>query len=360
MIDFNPNSQATIFVTLTRDNKPLIGATVTVTVVNPAGTTIVTAAAATEEGEGVYSYGLSAANTATIGTYYVTWNVSTPIVLQQKTTFAVGWETAFAQTQLDIRHMASKFLEGKESFYKGTVDSAALGTLVDADRVEPSNSLVGWYAYIYAGNGAGQERRITANSPTTTTLTLAKNWTTLPIAGSLYEVHRYFPVADYNDAIRQAVMDVSNLVLVPVTDSTITLATSTYEYDIPVGFSHLFQVQINTRDDLYKTIAPSCWGVKRGLRKLWIFPEVVHAYTGQKLLLLGLRPPTEPLDDTSGIDVRPSYVIKKACAYLSFSKMNPGGNDTPWTTKHQFFEAEAAVEKNELNKLIPSNTRRVE
>ncbi len=359
MTDFTPNSNARILITLTDANQVLTGATVRVTVTNPLGTIIVNSQLASEEGEGVYSYNLTSTDTANIGTYFIVWSVSAPITLQQRTTVTVGWEAAYTQTLLDIRHAVASLSEGKEAFWIGEATNATASTLTDTGRIEPDKSLTGSYIYIYAGNGHGQERRVL--SKTGTTMAIAPDWGLTPTVGDLYELHRHFSVADINRAVRQAISDVADVILVPITSTALTLVGNQYEYEIPAGFSHLFDIQVCINSDFYKSVAPAAWGVLRNLRKFKVHPNVVDAYSGQKLRLLGLRPPTLPLDDSTGIDVKPSYVIKKASAYLCFSRMQgrenePGG----WSMKHQYFEAEAIAERNLMGVAFPQNIRRVD
>ncbi len=359
MTDFTPNSNARILITLTDGNRVLESATVRVTVTNPSGTTIVNNQLASEEGEGVYSYNLTSVDTAQIGTYFITWDVSAPITLQQKTTVNVGWEAAYSLTLLDVRHSVASLAEGKEAFWIGEVTNADADSLSDTGRIEPDKSLTGAYVYIYAGNGLGQEKRVLAKVGTT--MSTAPDWGITPTVGDLYELHRHFSVADINRAIRQAVSDVADVILIPITSTALTLIANQYEYEIPAGFSHLFDVQICIASDFYKSIAPAAWSVLRNIRKVKIHPNVVDAYSGQKLRLLGLRPPTLPLDDSTGVDVKPSYVIKKASAYLCFSKMQgrenePGG----WSMKHQYFEAEAMAERNMMGVAFPQNIKRVD
>ena len=361
MIDFTPNSNGTIFVDLENNDAPLTGATVKVTITDPNGTALITAQAAAEVGNGTYSYSLGTAQTATIGTYQVVWVVSVPLDLQVNTTYVVGYQSVFGVSRLDLRHSTGRTLG---DLYLGSVTSATTTTVVDTGRYEPDGAFTGQYFYIYGGTGKGQERRITNWTQSTQTYTFTTPFNPAPDSTSLYEVHKVFTTDEYNQAIRQAVWDIADTYFVPISDASIVLNSNQTRYPIPPGFSHVFEVQVNMIEDItdkYQKVAPAAWYINRANRELCLHGWIVGPWTSHKVRLLGLRPPTDPLDDTTEIDVRPTFIIKKAASILAFSRMKARENDPEgWTFKYQMLAAEAMQERSLLNKAIPNNTRRVE
>jgi hypothetical protein len=359
VIDFNINSAGTIFIDLTSENKPLTGATVVCTVVNPAGLTIVTTQNATDEGEGQYSYELSSTLLNAVGAYNVTWTVTSPINYEQNTTFSVGYEALYQKTLLDVRHMCASMVEGKDGFFLGSVTTPAAGSITDTARVEPDKTHVGGWIYVYAGTAKGQERRITSVTGTTQ-LNVTPNFSPVPDIGDLYEIHRTFNVTDYNRAINQAQTDIADECLVRITNSSTVLTATKHEYDIPAGFSHIYGAEVQLFEDHWRPISPACWSVVMGLRKLTLQPNICWSYSGCKLRILGLRPPMELFSDATGVDVRPAYLVCKAGSYLAYGKMGGSTETGGWSQKHQFLAAEAVMELQNMNKSIPNNTRRVD
>jgi len=357
--DFSPSSSATIFIELTNNNIPLVGATVLVSVVNPSNSAIITSAAATEDGEGSYSYSLTPTHTALLGTYWVTWAVTAPITLQRKSIFTVGYEAVFTMTRLEARHQTARLLEGTDGFKTGKVDSATASTFVDLERMEPN--LAGWKVYIYGGTGSGQERRIISQVTTTGTYGVSPNWTVTPDSTSLYEIHKDFSVENYNETMRFAVSEVSDKVLCPILDDSLVLVGSIQEYSIPAGFTHIYRVSVNAWSDVWIDVAPGAWDVRRATRKLKLHRNITYGWNGQPIRLEGLRPPNDPMDDSSGLDVKPTYICKKVATLLCLQKIaSREGEPAGWTTKYQIFSNETAQELPSIMKLVPNNTKRVE
>ncbi len=360
MIDFSPNSESNILVNFTDDSAPLTGATVTLTVVSPTNVTILNAVSATENGNGFYSCVIPAASLSVLGTYFVTWNVTAPKLIEYKTTFVVGYKSQYDFSLLTLRHNIARLVEGSRLFYLGSVGTNSTATsIIDPTRVEPDGHHAGSWFYVYTGAAQGQERQVSANSPTGTSLTLAYALSPVPTTGDLYEDHHEFSVDDYNNAIRNAMTEVEDEVFVPISWDQGVINSSTFEYDIPAGFSHINEVQVRLDAGKYVTVVPACWKVIRANRKLWLHPNIVYSYPGFYFRILGFRPPTEMLGDEAGCDVHPSYIINKAAAILCESKIRNSQTPGEWSTRAQMYEAKASSFISKINKVMPSNLRRV-
>lgn len=367
MIDFSINNDATIYYELKNNGvgvTSVTGSVFTVTVVNPAGTTIVSAQAPTHVANGIWSYTLNKTLLTTSGTYLVTWTTSDPFDMEYKTSFTVGYEQWTGVTRLDVRHAISRLLEGKDGFATGNVDSytSSSKTVVDANRIEPDDHWIGSYCYIYSGTGIGGERRVSDSTSSATSFVLGSAFSTNPAANSKYELHSKFSVEEINDAIKWAVVDVVPTALLPVEDDSLTITAGTYEYAIPAGLSHVFLVEVAVdAEDYYVAIAPAYWDIIRANRKLKFHPYAIDSYGSRTIRIRGLRPPKPPLHDNASLEIRPIFVIYKAAAWLATQRMLGSGNEPGgWSQKKQMFEALAESERAKMNKSLPNNTKKVE
>lgn len=148
-------------------------------------------------------------------------------------------------TLRDIRHAVSSLID---DVWFGTVTSTAnSSSFVDVDRTE-SDHTNDW-AYFYAGQAKGQERRVVSWSQSASTFTFNSVYNPAPAIGDLYELHKYFKVSDYNRAINLAITQVAYHALVPVTDETLLMQANTYpsEYQVPNGL--LYVSDVWTRDE---------------------------------------------------------------------------------------------------------------
>lgn len=360
MIDFRPNSAATIYLTY-RDGygKGVTGATMTVSIVGPAGTTL-PASSINDDGDGLYHSNIVAANLSQIGTYRATWTVTAPESQVFVTLFTVGYEGAYPETLQSLRHAVSLLAEGQEGFLQGEVESATATSITDPDRLEMDNSLRGWNLFVYAGTARGQRGRLTA-STSAGVLTVGRAFGVTPVAGDLYEVHRHFEAEEINRAIQAAIEEVQDRVTCPISDASTVLSSSTYEYDIPPGFSHVFALDAETSAGLWEEITPAGWRVLQSIRKVQIDWDLVGAYDGCKLRFRGFRYAQVPFADDQGVDVRPAFVKERAAARLCATKLGGRGADAEgWQAKTQLHEALAETERARLIRRYPPNNRRVD
>lgn len=96
------------------------------------------------------------------------------LIQRQLSSAATGWATFF----------------GPEAD-AGTATSATSSTLQDLTKAWTTNAYVGKMVRIISGTGVGQERKVLSNTATTLTLDATAgwtNWTTIPTAGSKYEI----------------------------------------------------------------------------------------------------------------------------------------------------------------------------
>lgn len=372
MIDFSPNSTATVYVRLEDDGAPVVGATVLFTVVDPTGTTIIDASYAEERGDGYYSYTLAYTQTAEIGAYFATWHVINPSESVQKTVFTVGYEAAYPVTLLEIRQDVSRLVEGTEGFLTGKVEAVAATlnppiqrTITDYARMESDQAIRGWKFHCYSGSGAGYGGRVASSNMASYSFvvspTSASTDGTAVAADSLYELHRHFSVEDLDSYIRLAILEVQDTCLVPISWSQDALASPTTEYSIPAGFSHVHAIDIEVTDGYWVEVVPACWKIIRSVRKIRLDPTVVARYSGCAFRIRGFRPPQVPLIDDQGIDVRPSFVTYRAAAFACESKTLGRASDPEgFSQKMGLFESRAEAERVRIARRLPPNTRRVD
>lgn len=372
MIDFLPNSTATIYLKLDDDGAPVLNAVILVTVTDPTGTEIVTNGPALEVGDGFYSYSLTYLQTAELGTYFVLWHVTTPSESQHSTVYTIGYEAAYPVTLLELRHDVSKLVEGTEGFVTGKIVSEtstagppAVETIIDYGRMESDNAIRGWKFFVYSGVGAGYSGRVTSSSASTFSFTVSPiNVGTdgsTPTTDSYYEIHRHFSAQDIDDYIRMAVLEVQDTCLVPISYVYASLSYPTLEYAIPSGFSHIHGIDIEVSDGQWVEVVPACWKVVRSVRKVKLDGNVVAGYSGLRLRMRGFRPPQVPLLDDQGVDVRPSFVRYRAAAAACESKTLGRASDPEgFGQKMQLFESRAEAERLRIARRLPPNTRRID
>lgn len=332
-------------------------ATATVTVVNPEGTTIVSAGVAfydpTEE---QYTHNIPYTLITVIGTYSVTWEITGSVNLTEHQLFNVGYSAISADNLLTLRHEVSALAEGNDGFYTGNVTDANTSSISDDARVEANKTFVGWYVYIYAGTGAGQMRRCTAF--TSPTLTVDRPWDVVPTDTSRYELHRYFTVPKINTAIQRATLNVSDICWVPA-DRTVTIDDDNYEYSIPPGITGIYRVEvpIDFAGTMYYPLSHETWKVRRTARKLVVNYRILSRYPAT-LRLYCIRPPVVPIADSSPIEVPSAFIIAESARILA-QQMTGSGDASIWASRKQEFLGEAQAEKQRIYKQVPNNLRRV-
>lgn len=357
--DFQPNYPATIYVSLVDRGSPIVGATLTVSVTDPNGSVIVSGATPTDERNGTYSYTLASSQTGVIGTYQVTWKVTNPIILTQLASFLVDNQTVPSKTVREIRQSIARLIEGKEGFAIGSCGATSSSSLIiDPLRQEPDHQWKGGWFLTYGGTGASQQARVTDSLLATTSLAIAPNLTTPPDTTTLYEVHKLFNRDDYLDAIRLAIREVEHQALVPDIGPQITVVSNQMDYPIPSDFSHLYAIQIQMKTNEWRDIAPGCWRVNRANRQVSIWSKAIYNNVSFPMRMLGLRPPSDPLDDNSPIDVRANYVLHAAAAYLCTTRVRQDA-DGSWAKLVAFHEGIANQERLLIPR-PPNNLRRVD
>lgn len=269
-------------------------------------------------------------------------------------------------TRQELRYRIARQVEGKDGFVLGAVDSSSVTTIVDASLIEPDKAYDGWYIHFHDLNALPRDCRIRSSS-SSGVLTCAENFVTQPAAGTGFELHKYFEVQDFNDAIRDALVEAGHTALLRTDSAAVTLVSTRTVYDIPPGMTHIYAVEVaveGSQSDHVHRVAPAAWSVVRASRTVRLHPSIPQIYGGQVMYLRGLRPPALPSTDDAEIELFPDFVVFHAAAALARQNLHGGtaasSDAQGWTTRYQAFLLELERERANLYPAVPNNTRRVD
>lgn len=312
---------------------PVTDATVTLTLTAPGtGTALVTNGSMPHVGDGWYQYVATASQISVAGAYrrHVV-AVTGGVTLPYDALLWAGYPQGPLLARWELRHRIAR--AARDLWLGQAADNSTSVTpgveLHDPDRIEPDNALRGYYAYCYAGTGMLQERRVRSNDEATGLLTLGKAWTVTPASDTLYELHRTWSVADYNDAINAAITRMSRFVLFDVADESVLETATGTEYAIPPGLAFIHRVEgyDSTGDRwrvLDRTRTPAPYRVIPGRRLL----QVACPVTDRRLRLWGQALPQPLAHDQQWVDYGTEYLEAAAGERLELSRVTSPGNDT--------------------------------
>ena len=153
-------------------------------------------------------------------------------------------------------------------------------------------------------------------------------------ATSYIELHRIFTTDEYNKAINLAIEALAGKYLVDIIDdTTITLATDTYEYALPTSMLYLYKVTTEDKvagDIFYEKdeIDPRDWSIMKSYPPQLKLRYGYYSITAGKDLRLegqGTQPTVSA--NTDVIYLPPDWVVQKAITFLPVAKIQSGGLD---------------------------------
>lgn len=185
----------TIRITIYSNNRPIIPTSANITIFNPSGSSLQAQTAATVNATtGEITYSLTSTHTATADlNYKVTWDYTVSgTVYYQNSLFDVVKNILAIPITDDDLYNELESLRKSNIQARGTADSAAAGTVIDAVRKEVDDYWKGGVIEILAGTGSGQIRDITGFTQSTGTFNITPNWDTNPDTTSTYRVVRSY------------------------------------------------------------------------------------------------------------------------------------------------------------------------
>jgi len=236
---------------------------------------------------------------------------------------------------------------GLGEWWAGTTSAAgSTTTIVDSSRAEEDdffNNLEAW-VYFRTGGQKGLERKTSDWVLSTTTLTFGPATAAAPGSGILYSVHSpQWKRSTIHAAINMAVDEANaqkNFVEL-LDETSVTLASNTYEYNIPAGFMYIYRVSMADADGNFtnEPIPPYHYRIVRGAgipkiqliktpddmktldpnsstdyyTGLWGEDELID---GRKLRIEGLGKHAKLENDTDTCTVSPNFVVAYASAWL--------------------------------------------
>lgn len=197
-----------------KNNRPVVSTSATVTITDPGGAAIVSAASATVNsttGEITYDF-LSTANTKLGENFQAQWDYIISAVHYYQTTLfdVVLNRIAIPVVDKDLTNEQADILEKNESF-SGLVDSSSNTTLVDTElkAYEDDYWNGGTVVVINPATGVEQSRTVTDFVASSGTLTAGVAWDTNPTSTYRYKVTKGF-AAKIEAAFEEVMMDVKS------------------------------------------------------------------------------------------------------------------------------------------------------
>ncbi len=230
----------------------------------------------------------------------------------------------FNYTRQQLRHLTASLVN---DLITGTVVSPGSGTFVCTQRDwEKPDDFFNDYIQVFCYYGTGVD---TDGNPTdwlnsTHTLTFAPAATLT--AGDLVEMHRTWTVSEMNDAVNHAIEMVAKEALVHKVDTSLELATDTYQYTLPTQFLFVQSVEIESatadRYDKESPIDPRYWRiVPASTIKLEFVSERWTPTNGRNLRVTGLASPSVLDTDGEECPINPAYISYQAAALLHQSRI---------------------------------------
>ena len=237
----------------------------------------------------------------------------------------------YSNTQIVLRHLTSRLCN---DLILGTVTSPASGTFVcaETDWEKADDYFNHWIEmFCYAGTGVGTSGNPTDWDNTSHTLTFLPA-ATLTAADSV-EMHQRFTVSEYNDYINLAIDIVAKEALLNKVDESVTLAASTYQYEISTHFMYVYKIEMeSSTSGVYnkeKPIDPMYWRILRAATiELEFVKEHWSPTADRTLRITGLASPSKLDTDTEACPLNPAYVTYQAAALLHQSRIRGGDVDS--------------------------------
>ncbi len=239
----------------------------------------------------------------------------------------------FSETRIELRHLVARLCN---DLITGTVTSPASGSFVcaETDWEKPDDFFNDWIEmFCYDGTGIGTSGNPTdwENSGHTLTFLPAATLT----AGDLVEMHQRFTVNTYNDFINLAIEMVAKEALLNKVDTSTTLATDTYQYNLSTQFLHIYRVEMESSTsgvyDKEKPIDRRYWRVIKGTTLQIEFVKALWTPTADRALrITGLASPSKLDTDTEECPVNPTFISYQAAALLHQSRIRGADMDSEW------------------------------
>lgn len=276
---------------------------------------------------------------------------------------------------------------GNKQGWFGTCTGGTTATFVDSGRYEKDDyfqnlSPQGKVRILSTTDGAaplGEERFITDWVQSTGTGTVHDNFSAAPASGDTYGIFSEYTWDEVVEAINMAIdraAEPRHQVLVPYIDETTTAQSSTYEYNVPVGFITIHRISMaDGNGDFPDPVNPTEYRIIRaGVPKIHFirFPTEDqlqdHIYSdlfadtgvtaGRLLRIEGLKRQERLSHETDLCSLNPSYVIYQAAAHLHESRMT-GNDPDEHRTKAVMCQEKANQFLREAKMEFPINTKRV-
>jgi hypothetical protein len=236
-------------------------------------------------------------------------------------------------TRQELRHLTATLCD---DLITGVVASPASGTFVctSTDWVKPDDYFNTWIEmFCYDGTGVGTSGNPSDWDKDTYTLTFLPAATLT--AGDLVEMHRRFTVSTYNHFINLAIEIVAKEALVDYVDTSLTLAASTYQYDLPTSLMYIYSIEMESSTaDLYdasKPIDRSKWRIiPSSTTKLEFVKALWSPTVDRALRITGLASPSILDTDSEECPLNPTFISYQAAALLHQSRIRGSDVDSEY------------------------------
>lgn len=169
-------------------------------------------------------------------------------------------------------------------------------------------------------------------------------------------------------------------ILLEKIDEATELATATYDYAIPTGFTHIYRVTMADGTGKYlQPIPANQWHIIRGtatpMLRLAVFPDEQkhkgHDYggfwadtsltAGRLLRIEGLQAQEKLVNDTDICKLSPEFICYQVAAYLHGRRIKTAASDPDMhSTQAGYCQGKADASLKKMRVQFPADTRRVE
>lgn len=238
-------------------------------------------------------------------------------------------------TRRQLRHLTARLCN---DLITGTVTSPASGTFICAESgwEKPDDYFNDWIeVFDYSGTNVGTSGNPTDWTKTTPSHTLTFAPAATLTAGDLVEMHQRFSVNEYNDFINLAIDMVAKEALINKIDTSIDLATDTYQYALSTQFLYVYRIELESATagvyNTAKPVDPRYWRVIKGTTTYVEFVEDTFTPTdGRAIRITGLASPSKLDTDTEESPVNPAYIAYQAAALLHQSRIRGADSDSEY------------------------------
>lgn len=304
---------------------------------------------------GLYYVELDATSQAALGLHQEHWETVAPQGTYRSDSWfiLVDWAPGIVPRWV-LRHRLANQVR---DLTLGTAQSGSEATITDLDRWEPDGHWFGSECYLYGGAGRGQTRTISSSIQSGGILGPSRPWNPPAAAGTLYELHRRWRVAEYNSVLERAATRVRHQVMTP-TEVIARAVRTDHLFDLPAAFDAVSAVEVQPAHGWTQTperwtkLDPTEWRLVPG-RRLYL-----RTPCEQTVRIRGLVAWDDLPSEDALIDGPTEYLVFRGAAMLLGARLTSTAADAPGY-REQLTYVEETARAYEVKMRAAPNARRI-